>query len=172
MAYSRRRIVAYGGVGVFLAAVIILTFFWAPFTEVGLVPIVELESVMPGTITVTIIADSADIKVTQLKLTIDQLEVKPVNGSWSEIELPSGRVSFDLLHRQGTVIDTVTSHLEPDSMLRMHIVQQMGKIDQPINQYANATLNNGDIVNLVLPSEHIEVKTPIVMGMRVYIVRS
>ena len=47
----------------------------------------------------------------------------------------------------------------------------MGKIDEPINKYANATLNNGEVVNVVLPSEQIEVKTPIVMDLRVYIVR-
>ena len=171
MAYNRRKIGAFGGVGAAIATVIILAFLWAPFTEVGLVPIVELESVMPGTLAITLIADTPAINVIELKLTIDRLEVKPLNGNWSEIELPGGRVSFDLLQRQGTFLDTVISSLEPETMLRMHIVQQMGKIDQPINQYANATLNNGDVVDLVLPSEHIEVKTPIVMGMRVYIIR-
>jgi len=171
MAYNRRKIGAFGGVGAAIATVIILAFLWAPLTEVGLVPIVELESVMPGTLAITLITDTPDIKVTELKLTIDRLEVKPLNGNWSETGLPGGRVSFDLLQRQGTFIATVISNLEPETMLRMHIVQQMGKIDQPINQYANATLNNGDVVNVVLPSEYIEVKTPIVMGMRVYIVR-
>jgi hypothetical protein len=171
MAYNRRKIGAFGGVGAAIATVIILAFLWAPFTEVGLVPIVELESVMPGTLAITLITDTPDIKVTELKLTIDRLEVKPLNGNWSEIGLPGGRVSFDLLQRQGTFIATVISNIESETMLRMHIVQQMGKIDQPINQYANATLNNGDVVNVVLPSEYIEVETPIVMGMRVHIVR-
>ena len=171
MAFNRRKIATYGGVGAAIAAVIILAFLWAPFTEVELVPIVELESVMPGTLEITLITDTRDINVTELKLTIDRLEVKPLNGNWSEIGLPDGLVSFDLLQRQGTFIAAVISNLEPETVLRMHIVQQMGKIDQPINQYANATLNNGDIVNVVLASEYIEVKTPIVMGLRVYIVR-
>ena len=171
MAYNRRKIGAFGGVGAAIAAVIILAFLWAPFTEVGLIPIVELESVMPGTLAITIITDTPDIKVTELKVTIDRLEVNPLNGNWSEIELPSEKVSFNLLQLQGTFVATVISNLEPETVLRMHIAQQMGKIDQPINQYANATLNNGDVVNVVLPSEYIEVKTPIVMGMRVYIVR-
>jgi hypothetical protein len=48
----------------------------------------------------------------------------------------------------------------------------MGKIDQPVSQYANATLNNGDVVDVVLPSEEIEVITPITMDLRVYVVRS
>jgi hypothetical protein len=169
MAYNRRKIGAFGGVGAAIATVIILAFLWAPFTEVGLAPIVELESVMPGTLAITLITDTPD-KVTELKLTIDRLEVKPLNGNCSEIRLPGGRVSFDLLHRQDTFIATVTSQLDPGTVIRMHIVQQMGKIDQPINQYANATLNNGDVVNVVLPSEYIEVTIPIVMGMRVYIV--
>jgi hypothetical protein len=172
MAYNRRKIVSYGGVGAAIAIVFILAFLWPPFTEVGLVPIVELESVMPGTLAITVITDTQDIKVTELKLTIDRLEVKPLNGSWSEMELPGGNVSFDLLHRQGTFIATVIGQLEPGTMIRMHIVRQMGKIDQPINQYANATLNNGDVVNVVLPNEYIEVRTPIVIGERVYIVRT
>ena len=171
MAYNRRKIATYGSVGAAIATIIILAFLWAPFTEVGLVPIVELESVMPGTLAITLITDTPDINVTELKLTIDKLEAKPLNGNWSEIELPGGRVSFDLLQQQGTFIATVITNLEPETMLRMHIVQQMGKIDQPINQYANATLSNDDVVNVVLSSEYIEVKTPIAMGLRVYIVR-
>jgi len=171
MAYNRRKIGAFGGVGAAIATVVILSFLWAPSTEVGLVPIVELESVMPGTLAITLITDTQDIKVTELKLTIDRLEIKSLNGNWSEIELPGGRVSFDLLQRKGTFIGTIIDDLESETMLRMHVVQQMGKIDQPINQYANATLNNGDVVDGIVPSEYIEVKIPIVMEMRVYIVR-
>lgn len=172
MAYNRRKIVAYGGVGAVIATVVILAFLWTSFEEVGLVPVVELESVMPGTLAITLITDTPGIKVKELKLTIDRFEVKPLNGSWSEIELPGGKVSFDLFRRQGTVIDAVISQLEPGTLIRMHIVQPMGKIDRPINQYANATLNNGDVVNIVLPNESIEVRTPIVIGERVYIVRT
>ena len=172
MAYNLRKIVAYGGVGVVIAASVILAFLWAPFAEVGLVPIVELESVMPGTLAVTIITDDPDIAVDQLMLTIDRLQVKPKEGDWTEVELPGGMVSFDLLHREGSFLDDVMSQLELGSMIRMYVVQQMGKIDQPVNQYANAALNNGDVVNVVLPSEEIEAATPITMGLRVYIIRS
>ena len=172
MAYNTRKIVAYGGVGAVIAASIILAILWAPFAQVGLVPIVELESVMPGTLAITIIADDPDIAVDQLMLTIDRLQVKPKDGDWTEVELPAGTVSFDLLDREGSFIDDVISQLEPGSMIRMHVVQQMGKIDEPINEYANAALNNGDVVNVVLPSEEIEVVTPITMGLRVYIIRS
>ena len=164
MAYSRRKTVAYGGVGVVIAASIILAFLWAPFAEVGVVPIVELESVMPGTLAITIITDTQDINVTELKLTIDRLEVKLQNGDWSEIEIPGGRVSFDLFRRQGTFIDAVISQLEPGSVVRMHMMQGF--------EYANATLNNGDVVDVVLQSEYIEVRTPIVIGARVYIIRT
>lgn len=172
MAYNMRKIVAYGGVGVVIAASIILVFLWAPFAEVGLVPIVELESVMPGTLAVTVIADDPDIAVDRLMLTIDRLQVKPKGGDWTEVELPGGMVSFDLLHREGSFIEDVISQLEPGSMVRMHVVQPMGKIDQPVNEYSNAALNNGDVVDVVLPNEEIEVVTPITMGLRVYIIRS
>ena len=164
MAYNTRKIVAYGGVGVVIASSIILAFLWAPFAEVGLVPIVELESVMPGTLAITIITDTQDINVTELKLTIDRLEVKLQNGDWSEIEIPGGRVSFDLFRRQGTFIDAVISQLEPGSVVRMHMMQGF--------EYVNATLNNGDVVDVVLQSEYIEVRTPIVIGARVYIIRT
>jgi len=172
MAYNRRKIVAYGSVGVVIAASIIIAFLSAPFAEVGLVPIVELESVMPGTLAITIVADNPDITVEQLMLTIDRLQVKLKNGDWTEVEIPGGRISFDLLDREGSFIDGVLSQLEPGSMVRIYIVQQMGKIDHPVNQYANATLSNGDVVSVVLPSEEIEVVTPITMGLRVYIVKS
>ena len=172
MAYNRRKIGAYGAAGIVIAASLILAFLWGPFTEVGMVPIVELESVMPGTLAVTIVTDTPDIKVTELKLTIDRLQVKLKNGDWTEVEIPGGKVSFDLLNRQGSFIDSVLSQLEAGTIVKMHIVQQMGKIDQPVSQYANATLSNGDVVNVVLPSEEIELMTPITMGLRVYVVRS
>jgi hypothetical protein len=172
MAYNRRKIVAYGGVGVVIATSIILTFLWAPFVEVGLVPIVELESVMPGTLAITIVADNPDITVEQLMLTIDRLQVKLRNEDWTELEIPGGKVSFDLLNRQGSFIDSVLSQLEAGTIVKMHIVQQMGKIDQPVSQYANATLSNRDVVSVDLPSEEIELMTPITMSLRVYIVKS
>ena len=164
MAYNMRKIVAYGGAAVTTATCIILAFVWAPFTEVGLVPIVELESITPGTFAITIITDRPDIRVTELKLTIDRLEVKPQNGNWTLVEIPDATVSFDLLRRQGTFIDTVTSQLEPGTMIKMHIVQG--------SEYTNATLDNGDVVSVGLPwSEEIEVKTPIAIQGRVVIIQ-
>ncbi|MFB0502941.1 MAG: hypothetical protein ACETWE_03830, partial [Candidatus Bathyarchaeia archaeon] len=164
MAYNMRKIVAYGGAAVITATIMIVAFVWAPFTAVGLVPIVELESVTPGIFAITVITDKPDIDVTELKLTIDRLEVKPENGDWTLVEIPGGRVSFDLLRRQGTFIDATTSQLEPGTMMKMHIVQG--------SEYTNATLNNGDVVILGLPwSEEIEVKTPIAIQGRVVIIQ-
>jgi len=163
MAYDRRKIVAYGGAAVITAAIMIVALLSAPFEEeVGFVPIVELESVTPGTIKITIITNTQDINVTELKLTIDRLEVKPKDGNWTEVEIQAGRVSFDLLRRQGTFIDTVISQLEPETLIRMHTVQGF--------EYANATLNSGIVVGVELPSE-IEVKTPVTMSLRVYVIK-
>jgi len=163
MAYDRRKIVVYGGAAVITATIIIVALLSAPFEEeVGFVPIVELESVTPGTIKITIITDTQDINVTELKLTIDRLEVKPKDGNWTEVEIQGGRVSFDLLRRQGTFIDAVISQLEPETVIRMHTVQGF--------EYANATLNSGIVVGVELPSE-IEVKTPLTMGLRVYVIK-
>ena len=165
MAYDRRKIVAYGGAAVITATIMIVALLSAPFEEeVGFVPIVELESVTPGTIKITIITDTQDVDVTELKLTIDRLEVKPQNGNWTLVEIPGGRVSFDLLRRQGTFIDATISQLEPETMMRMHIVQG--------SEYTNATLNNGDVVSVGLPwSEEIEVRTPIAIQGRVVIIQ-
>jgi len=163
MAYDRRKIVVYGGAAVITATIMIVALLSAPFEEeVGFVPIVELESVTPGTIKITIITNTQDINVTELKLTIDRLEVKPKDGNWTEVEIQAGRVSFDLLRRQGTFIDTVISQLEPETLIRMHTVQGF--------EYANATLNNGVVVGVELPSE-IEVKTPVTMSLRVYVIK-
>ncbi len=172
MAYNRSKIIRYGGVGFVIAITLILTFLWAPFEQVGLVSIVELESAMPGTLAVTIITDNSNITVEQLMLTIDRLQTRLKSGDWTEVEIPGGRVSFDLLHRQGTIIDDLEGQLEAGSMIRMHTLQPFGKIDQSISQYANATLSNGEVVNVVLPSEDIELVTPITMTLRVYIVKS
>jgi len=165
MAYNMRKIVAYGGAAVTVATIMIVALLSAPFEEeVGFVPIVELESVTPGTIKITIITNTQDINVTELKLTIDRLEVKPQNGNWTLVEIPGGRVSFDLLRRQGTFIDATISQLEPGTMMKMHIVQG--------SEYTNATLNNGDVVSVGLPwSEEIEVKTPIAIQGRVVIIQ-
>ena len=153
---------AYGGAGAVISSSIILAFVWAPFAGVGPVRIVELESVMPGALAVTIMTDTPDINVTELKLTIDRLEVGLQDGGWSEIEIPGGRVSFDLFRLQGTFIGDVISQLELESVVRMHMVRGF--------EYVNATLSNGDVVDVVLPSEYIEVTVPTAIGVRVYIV--
>ncbi|MDH5441074.1 MAG: hypothetical protein OEZ48_02655 [Candidatus Bathyarchaeota archaeon] len=163
MAYDRRKIVVYGGAAVITATIMIVALLSAPFEEeVGFVPIVELESVTPGTIKITIITNTQDINVTELKLTIDRFEVRPKDGNWTEVEIQGGRLSFDLLRRQGTFIDAVISQLEPETVIRMHTVQGF--------EYANATLNNGVVVGVELPSE-IEVKTPVTMSLRVYVIK-
>jgi len=163
MAYDRRKIVVYGGAAVITATIMIVALLSAPFEEeVGFVPIVELESVTPGTIKITIITNTQDINVTELKLTIDRFEVRPKDGNWTEVEIQGGRLSFDLLRRQGTFIDAVISQLEPETVIRMHTLQGF--------EYANATLNNGVVVGVELPSE-IEVKTPVTMSLRVYVIK-
>lgn len=48
--------------------------------------------------------------------------------------------------------------------MKMHIVQGL--------ECANATLSNGHVVDVALPSEEIEVITPIAIGVRVYIRKS
>jgi len=162
MAYDRRKIVVYGGAAVITATIMIVALLSAPFEGVGFAPIVELESVTPGTIKITIITNTQDMNVTELKLTIDRLEFRPKDGNWTEVEIQGGRVSFDLLRRQGTFIDAVISQLEPETVIRMHTVQGF--------EYANATLNSGIVVGVELPSE-IEVKTPLTMGLRVYVIK-
>jgi hypothetical protein len=161
LAYDIRKIAAYGSVGVIMASLIILAFILAPFKEVvGFVPIVELESIIDGSLAITIITD-VSLDVTQIKLTMDKLEVK-LNGNWTEVDVPGGIMSFDLLKHPGTFFDAL-SYIQPGSTIRIHVMQGF--------EYANATLSNGDIVNLSLPNETIEVETPLRIGQRVYIIK-
>ncbi len=163
MAYNWRKITLYGGIGAVAAAVIMVAFLGAAFEEVVMVPIVELESTISGSLAITVISDTADTKVTQLQLTINKLEIQPRNEEWREVVIPGGTVSFDLLRRQGTFIEAVIGQLESGSMVKMHVVQGY--------QFTNATIDNQAVVDVVLPNVTIEVKTPIVIEGRVYIVR-
>lgn len=161
MVYNKRKTIAYGGAGLIIAALISLVFLLAPFKEaVEFVPIVELESITPGKLAITVITD-VQLDVKQIKLTMDRLLVK-LNENWTEVEIPGGTMSFDLLKHPGTFLDAI-SYIKPGSMIRMHFIQGF--------EYANATLSNGDVVNLVLLSETIEVETPIRIEQRIYIIQ-
>lgn len=164
MAYNWRKITLYGGIGAVVAALIMLAFLGTAFEEVVLVPIVELESTTSGSLAITVISDTSDTKVTQLKITINSIEVQPQNEDWREVDIPEGNVSFDLLQRQGTFIEAVIGQLESGSMVKMYVVQGY--------EFTNATINNKDVIDVVLPNVTIEFQTPIVIEGRVYIVRS
>ena len=162
MAYEIRKIAAFGSIGVFIALLIILAFIFAPFKEaVGFVPIVELESIIGGSLAITVITD-VPLDVTQIKLTMDKLEVK-LNGNWTKVDVPGGIISFDLLKHLGTFLDAI-SYIQPGSSIRMHVMQGY--------EFTNATINNEDVIDIIIPSVIIEFKTPIIIEGRVYIVRS
>ena len=163
MAYNWRKITLYGGIGAVAAALIMLAFLGTAFEEVVMVPIVELESTSSGSLAITVISDTSDTKVTQLQITIIKLEVQPLNEGVREVEIPGGTASFDLLQRQGTFLEAVIGQLESGGTVKMQVVQGI--------QFTNATINNQDVVDVVLPNATIEFKTPMVIEGRVYIVR-
>ena len=143
MAYDSRKLAVYGATGLLIAAFIILGVQLIPM------PFVPAET---GTLVIKITDAPADLK--HLNLTIDSFEVKPEKANWTEVEIPGGTISFDLLQLVDISIDAAIGQLDPGNytMVRMHVVQGL--------EYTNATLNNGEEIEVNVPSEKIKVITP------------
>jgi len=146
MAHNPKRVVMFGALG-FLAAVLIIA-------AVSITPtfLPSLTTPKAGTLTIKITDAPADLR--HLNLTIDGFEVRWENESWVEVPVVGGNVSFDLLQLQNRSIDAAIGELPPGNytMIRMHIVQGLA--------YTNATLTNGTVISIRVPSEKIKVITP------------
>lgn len=152
MAYEVRKIVAYGVTGVVIATIIIL-WFWPVSKEVGIKPIVAVQEIPTYGIHVIKITDEPTDLI-HLYVTIDGFEAKQLDGSWTKIEIPGGRISLDLLRFQRSSIIADISKLDPGnySMIRFQMVRGL--------EHTNATLGNGDVIEVDVPSENIEVIMP------------
>ena len=143
MAYDSKKVAAYGAAGILIASFIILAVQLMP------TPFMPTQT---GTLVIKITDAPADLK--HLNLTIDSFEVKPKKRNWTEVAIPEGRISFDLLQLSDSSIDAAIGQLEAGNytMIRMHIVEGL--------PYTNATLNNSDPIEINVPSEKIKVITP------------
>ena len=149
MAYGVRKIIAYGVTGIVLATIIIL-WFWPVSQEVETKPVVVIQEIPTYGINVIKITDEPT-DVIHLYVTLNGFEAKQSDGSWATIGVLGGRVSLDLLRFQRSSIITDISKLELGnySIIRFQIVRGL--------DYTNATLGNGDVVEVDVPSEKIEV---------------
>lgn len=152
MAYEIMKTVAYGIVGVFIAIVIIL-FFWPISKEIETKPIVAIQEIPTFGIQVIEITDEPSDMI-HLNITINGFEAKQSDGNWIKIDIPNGSISLDLLRFQRPLIIADASKLIPGnySMIRFQIVRGL--------EYTNATLNNGDVIEVDVPTEKIGVITP------------
>jgi len=146
LAYDVRRIVASGAAGVLLAALIIAAATILP----ALFPAQQPES---GILLIKITDAPSDLK--HLNITIDSFEVKEVGGGWVKVGIPGGRISFDLLRLSNSSIDAAFEELKPGryQMVRMHIVGG--------SAYTNATLKDGRVIGVSVPSEKLMFITPV-----------
>lgn len=152
MAYEVRKIVAYGVTGVVIATIIIM-WFWPVSQEVGTKPLVAIQEIPAYGIQIIKITDEP-IDLINLHVTIDGFEAKQLDGSWTRIDIPGGGTSLDLLRLQSSSIIADISNLDPGnySIIRFQMVRGL--------EHTNATLDNGDVIEVDVPSEKIEVITP------------
>ncbi len=146
MAYNPKRVFMFGAFG-FLAAVLVI----AAVSTTSIFP-PSLTPPKAGTLIIEITDKPADLR--HLNLTIDGFEVRWENESWVEVPVIGGNVSFDLLQLQNRSIDAAIGELPLGNytMIRMHIVQG--------SAYTNATLTNGTVISIRVPSGKIKVITP------------
>ena len=140
MAYDFKRIFLYGGVGV-LAAVLIIAAVFSPM----IFPIFQVEA-KTGTLIVKV-TDAPVPDLRHLNLTINKVEVCNKTGNWKTLPILGGTSYFDLLTLENVIMDLSVSEMPIGNYtkIRMQIVK------------ANATLADGRIITLNVPSGHIDI---------------
>ncbi|MEM2428030.1 MAG: DUF4382 domain-containing protein [Candidatus Bathyarchaeia archaeon] len=98
-----------------------------------------------GTLIVEV-TDAPIHSLAHLNISIDDVEVQKEAGGWIKLEICNS--SFDLLKLQNVTSSLAIGELEPGnySKIRMHIVE------------ANATLDDGTVILLNVPPEHIDIQ--------------
>lgn len=97
----------------------------------------------------TLIVEVTDAPVHSLRhlnISIDDVEAQKKDGGWVTLKILNA--SFDLLKLQNTTSTLAIGELEPGSYskIRMHIIE------------ANATLDDGNVIPLNVPPEHIDIQ--------------
>ena len=151
MAYDRNRVLAFGAVGIVIAALLILAFIPAQ-EEIGVNPMVALQEI-PGYGFQIVKMSEEQAGVSHLNVTLDGFEVRQADGDWAEIEVSGGSVSFDLLRARETSFNVQVEGLDAGSYsaIRFRVIRGLG--------FTNATLSSGDVIGVDVPSLKVEFTT-------------
>ena len=149
MAYSTRKIALFGTAGVAIAAILILVF--APVREeVGISTMVALQEIpWYGFQILKMGQGRAD--VVHLNVTLDGFEVLLQDGGWTELTV--GGVSFNMLREREISFSAQAGGLDAGSYTAVRFRVVHGLVD------TNATLSNGDVIGVDVPSLKIEIGT-------------
>ncbi len=156
MAYSSRKIALFGAAGVVIAAFLILAF--APVREeVGFNTMVALQEI-PGYGFQVVKMGEGQADVIHLNVTLDGFEVLRQDGGWTELTV--GSVSFNLLRDRETSFNAQAGSLDAGSYTAVRFRVVHGLED------TNATLSNGDVIGVDVPSLKVEIGTaPFELGV-------
>jgi len=141
LAYGSKNIVIYGGVGI-IAAVLIIAAVYSPM----ILPIFQVEA-KTGTLAVKV-TDAPVTDLRHLNLTINEVAVSNETGNWNALPISGGSLYFDLLQLENVTRDLSIGKIPVGNYtkIRMQIVT------------ANATLADGRVITLNVPSGHIDIK--------------
>jgi len=141
MAYDFKKIFLYGATGI-LAAVIIAAVFSASMMF-HIFPQVEAKTGM----LIVKVTDAPVPDLRHLNITINQVEVCNETGNWTSLPILGGVAYFDLLKLENVTMDLSISEIPIGNYtkIRMRIVS------------ANATLADGRIITLNVPSGRIDI---------------
>jgi hypothetical protein len=151
MAYDRNRVLTFGAVGIVIAALLILTFIPAQ-KEIGMNTMVALQEI-PGYGFQVLKMSEEQANVAHLYVTLDGFEVRQADGDWVEIEISGGRVSFDINRVREVSFTADVGDLEAGSYnaIRFRVARGL--------ESTNATLDNGDVIGVDVPSLKVEFTT-------------
>jgi len=151
MAYDRNRVLMFGATGIVIAALLILVFIPAQ-KEIGINPMVVLQEI-PGYGFQIVKMSEEQADLVHLNVTLDGFEVRQADGDWAEIEISGGRVSFDINRVREVSFTADVGALEAGSYsaIRFRVIRGL--------EFTNATLDNGDVIGVDVPSLKVEFTT-------------
>lgn len=146
MAYSNKKVIIYGVLGV-LIALGILAFIPAG-KEAQLTPYVTLDRV-PGYGLQLIIASQEQAELKHVRVAITRVEVLATGGDW--VEVWSSKTSWDLLNENEKSFTLAPEKVQTSyTKARLHF--------EPGPNKSNATLSNGQVLPVELQENPFEVE--------------
>lgn len=147
MTYSRNIIVLLGVFSIIIASLLFVVFM--PVKKVASVyPTVGLQEI-PGYGFQIIKISEEFSELTSMNLTLHNFEIRKIDGVWKSLELSGGAVSFNLLGVQEKSLTALIIGLESGQYdaVRFHFMRGL--------EYGNATLDNGDIIEVEVPEDKV-----------------